>query len=413
MILALGLALLMGVTLGLFGGGGSILTVPVLTYVVGVAPRTAFAASLLIVAFTSTVALLTRRRSGQVEWRTGWGFGLAAMLGAYTGGHLSRYLPEALLLFGFGALMLLTAVAMLRGRPRAKGASGLLPKGLPRMNIALYGLGVGLVSGLVGAGGGFLIVPALVLFGRMPIQKAISTSLLVIAMQSTAGFLGHVGEVAIPWLPVAAMALLASFGSTIGGRLQAHVRPETLQRGFAWMVMSTALVMLAHQTAALGRGADWYDALFVTRWPWWLGGLAIAAVVLGLLFVENKQLGVSTGFGEVCRLPIEESARRSWRPRFLLGIVLGGALAAVLSGHFPNLAMGTLDTLAQAPASKLALLFGSGLAIGVGSRLAGGCTSGHSIVGVALGSRASLLATALFMFAGLLTTQALLRWTGL
>ncbi|HEX2732143.1 MAG TPA: TSUP family transporter [Polyangiaceae bacterium] len=413
MLLGLFLALLVGLALGLFGGGGSILAVPILTYVVGVPPKTALAASLLIVGITSAVALATRVKSGLIELRAGLGFSLAAMLGAYAGGHLSRFVPETGLLFGFDVVMSFTALAMLRGRSTSKRSSGLSARGLFKVNIALYGLGVGLVSGMVGAGGGFLIVPALVLIGRMPMQRAVATSLLVITLQSGAGFLGHYADVDVPWAIVLPMALCAALGSVLGSKLLGRVNPQSLQRGFAWFVLATAVVMIVHQAELLLATSAWYDAVFVIRWPWWLGGLAIALVVLGLLFTTNTQLGVSTGYGEVCRLGFDSSARRSWRPRFLLGIALGGLLASIAAGHAPSWAMGSLDTLVSTPASKLSLLFGSGLLMGTGARLAGGCTSGHGIVGMALGSRASILATSLFMLAGLLTTQALLHYGGL
>jgi uncharacterized protein len=149
-----------------------------------------------------------------------------------------------------------------------------------------------------------------------------------------------------------------------------------------------------------------YDALFVTRWPWWIGGAAIGSIVLLLLFTENQLLGVSGGCGELCVFHRDPTARRSWRLRFLFGIVVGGALSALVGGHTPTWSMGTFDAIFGASlAVKLGVLTLAGLLIGAGARLAGGCTSGHGIVGTALGSRASLIATSLFLAAGFATTH--------
>ncbi|MFZ5893328.1 MAG: TSUP family transporter [Myxococcota bacterium] len=410
MVAGLTLSLLIGLALGLFGGGGSILAVPILTYLMSVPVKAAIASSLLIVGATSAAALIAQWRSGNVVWRTGLTFGLAAMFGAYAGGHLARFVPEAVLLIAFGLLMFVSAVAMLRG-PRAWRAPQSQNE-MPRARMAGYGLAAGLVAGLLGAGGGFLIVPALVLLSGMPMRKAVGTSLLVIFLQSAAGFLGHVGHSAIPWHTVLPVVVLAILGSIAGGALSNRVRPDSLRRGFAWLSLLVAVFVIARPLQELDSNGTLYTAVFVTRWPWWVGGIAIAAVALGLLFVENRQLGVSTGCGEVCLLPVSAAARASWRPRFLLGIVLGGAVAAVLARRTPSWSMGGLDELVTGTAPKLALLFVAGILIGTGARLAGGCTSGHAIIGTALGARSSWLAAALFLIAAFATTRLLLLVSG-
>jgi uncharacterized membrane protein YedE/YeeE len=148
-----------------------------------------------------------------------------------------------------------------------------------------------------------------------------------------------------------------------------------------------------------------YRALFVERWPFWVGGLAIGAVVLLLLWVDNKLLGVSTGFSELCAIGRDRAARSSWRLRLLVGIVLGGAVAGFLSGRRPSLSLGSFDTvIGDHPLVKLPVLLGAGLLVGYGARTAGGCTSGHGIVGMALGARSSLIATSLFMVGGFVST---------
>ncbi|MCH9702999.1 MAG: sulfite exporter TauE/SafE family protein, partial [Actinomycetia bacterium] len=165
--LTIGLAVFVGISLGLLGGGGSILTVPLLAYVAGMDAKQAIATSLLVVGVTSAIGAISHARAGRVQWRTGLIFGGAGMAGAYGGGLLARFIPGTVLLTGFAVMMIATAVAMLRGRKNTEGAAS--PAGaerghhLPIPTIIAEGLVVGLATGLVGAGGGFLVVPALVL----------------------------------------------------------------------------------------------------------------------------------------------------------------------------------------------------------------------------------------------------------
>ncbi len=409
MALALVLSVFIGLSLGLFGGGGSLLSVPILTYAVGLEPKTAIAASLLVIAVTSGAALVPYLKSGLVCWRTGTVFGAAGMVGAYAGGRLARFVPDSVLLGAFAIMMLVTALAMLRGK-RLEQSEYAPPRGLARVSrILAHGLGVGAVTGMIGAGGGFMIVPALVLLGGMPMRRAVATSLLVIAMKSAAGFAGYLGHASVPWQVVLPITAVAAFSSMFGATLVKKVPQEMLRRGFAWLVVLVASFVVVRSLPASLRASSFYQLAFVERWPWWFGAAAIAFVVLGLLVADNKQLGVSTGCSELCHL---STARSSWRVRLLLGIVLGGALAALLAGRAPTLSMGSLDQIAHDTPLKLGLLFGAGLLIGTGSRLAGGCTSGHGIVGTALGARSSWLATVLFMVAGFATTHLVLLLSG-
>jgi len=412
MALALMLSVLVGLALGLLGGGGSILSVPILTYAGHLEPKLAITSSLLVIAVTSAAALAAQLKSGLVCFRTGLTFGAAGMVGAYLGGHLSRWLPDAFVLLGFGVLMLATGLAMLRARGPETTLAVSVTGAHRVLGIALRGVLVGLLTGVLGAGGGFLVVPALLLWGRMPMKRAVATSLLVIALQASAGFVGHLSHTAIPWAVVGPITLFAAVGGVLGSALTKVAPQALLRRGFAWVVLGLGAFMIGRQIpASITRGAL-YRAVFIDTWPWWTGGLAIAAVVLGLLLVDNRQLGVSTGCGEICRLPVSPEARASWRPRFLLGILLGGLLAALLSRSSPTFSMGTLDAVLPALPPRLALLFGAGLLLGGGARLAGGCTSGHAIVGTALGARSSWVATALFMLAGFFTTQLLFHARG-
>ena len=181
------LALLVGISLGLLGGGGSILTVPLLAYVAGMDAKQAIATSLLVVGTTSAVAAVSHARAGRVQWRTGLIFGVAGMAGAYAGGVLAHFIPGSVLLLGFAAMMIATAIAMLRGRKQdPAGQSPAASHDMPVVKVVVEGLVVGLVTGMVGAGGGFLVVPALALLGGLPMPVAVGTSLVVIAMKGLA-----------------------------------------------------------------------------------------------------------------------------------------------------------------------------------------------------------------------------------
>jgi uncharacterized membrane protein YfcA len=243
--LTIALAVLVGVSLGLLGGGGSILTVPLLAYVAGMDAKQAIATSLLVVGMTSAVGAITHARAGRVQWRTGLVFGAAGMAGAYAGGLLARFIPGSLLLIGFALIMIATAVAMLRGRKTVNG--GEVSASLPMFKIVLEGLVVGLVTGLVGAGGGFLVVPALALLGGLPMPIAVGTSLVVIAMKSFAGFAGYLSSVHIDWRLAGAVTAAALVGGLIGARLTAVVNPDSLRKAFGWFVLAMSSVILAQE----------------------------------------------------------------------------------------------------------------------------------------------------------------------
>ena len=243
--LAIGLAVFVGIALGLLGGGGSILTVPLLAYVAGMDAKQAIATSLLVVGVTSAVGAVSHARGGRVQWRTGLIFGGAGMAGAYAGGLLARFIPGTVLLIGFAVMMVATAVAMLRGRTVVETGGG--DRNLPMPKIIAEGLVVGLVTGLVGAGGGFLVVPALALLGGLPMPVAVGTSLVVIAMKSFAGLAGYLSSVQIDWTVALAVTSAAVAGALIGARLTAMVDPEALRKGFGWFVLAMSSVILAQE----------------------------------------------------------------------------------------------------------------------------------------------------------------------
>lgn len=240
--LALLLSLAIGVTVGLLGGGGSILTLPLLVYLLGLEPRTAIASSLLVVGATSLVGALAHARAGNVQGRAGATFGAAAMAGAFVGGRLASFVPGAVLLLLFALVMLVTALAMMRPRVEPAG-----DRPLAVARVLAIGAGVGVVAGLVGAGGGFLVVPALALFGGLAMRQAVGTSLMVIALQSFAGLLGHLRHVRLDLRLVGLLTVAAVLGSLLGARLTKRVPAAALRSGFAWLVLGMALFMLGKQ----------------------------------------------------------------------------------------------------------------------------------------------------------------------
>ena len=258
--IAVALAVLVGVALGLLGGGGSILAVPLLVYVAGLEPKEAIATSLLVVAVTSAVGVLPHARAGRVRWRTGLIFGASGMAGAYAGGRLGEYVPASVLLAGFAVMMLATAAAMIRGRPRAAPGPG---REIPLVHVVVEGVVVGAVTGLVGAGGGFLVVPALALLGGLPMPTAVGTSLVVIAMKSFAGLAGYLATVEIDWGLALVFTAAAVAGSLAGARLSGAVPQELLRKGFGWFVVVMGVLVLAQQVPL----------------TWVLAGLAAAAAI--------------------------------------------------------------------------------------------------------------------------------------
>ena len=244
-IVALLLAVLVGISLGLLGGGGSILTVPILTYVLGMDPQEAIAASLFIVGTTSAVSVVSHGRAGRVRWRMGLVFGAAGMVGAFTGGFVGGFIPGAVLMLLFAVMMVATATAMIRGGKQP--AESEAPKTRPLVRIIIDGFAVGIATGLVGAGGGFLVVPALTLLGGLPVAVAIGTSLLVIAMKSYAGLAGYLFTVQIQWPIVLAFTAIAIAGSFVGTMLAGRIPEKALRKGFGIFVLVMGVVVLSQE----------------------------------------------------------------------------------------------------------------------------------------------------------------------
>lgn len=255
------LGLLIGVALGLLGGGGSILTVPVFVYVLGFGAKEAIAMSLAVVGATSLVGVAGHWRAGNVNLRVALIFGVVAMVGTYLGARLSVLVSEAAQMALFAAVMLLAAFFMFRNRRLAaasgRGVRSASDSRMPLALIAVEGIAVGVLTGLVGVGGGFLIVPALVLLGGLPMKEAVGTSLLIIAMKSATGFLGYLGQVEVAWAFMALFTAVAVTGILAGTRLARHVPQSTLEQAFAaFLVIAGASILYQNRSVFLPGGAE-------------------------------------------------------------------------------------------------------------------------------------------------------------
>jgi hypothetical protein len=259
-ILGFVLAVVMGFTLGLLGGGGSILTVPILVYVLAIDPVLATAYSLFVVGATSVVGAARKSAEKLVDWKTGLVFAVPSLIAVF----LTRYLlvpaiPEHLFNIGdfeftknigimvfFGVVMLLASYSMIKGRKGGE-ESERKPFNLPL--ILLEGALVGVVTGLVGAGGGFLIVPALVLLVGLPIKIAVGTSLIIIAIKSLIGFLGDLGSgQEIDWVFLSLFTAFSAVGMFIGIYATRFVSAGSLKKGFGYFVLVMGIFIILKET---------------------------------------------------------------------------------------------------------------------------------------------------------------------
>ena len=243
-----------GLTLGLLGGGGSILTVPVLVYLFGLEPILATSYSLFIVGTTSLVGVVTKIRKQEVGFRTALVFGLPSILMVFlTRRYILHSIPDSLFHIGpleitkarflmllFAALMAFAALRMIREK-KAAGEEEETPEKVNYPMLMVEGAIVGLLAGLVGAGGGFLIIPALVLFSGMTMKKAVGTSLLIIATNSLIGVLGDLSRHNIDWPFLLAVTGIAIVGILIGNRFSHRVSAKDLKKAFGWLILAMSL----------------------------------------------------------------------------------------------------------------------------------------------------------------------------
>jgi uncharacterized membrane protein YfcA len=230
-----------GFSLGLLGGGGSLLTVPALVYLVGQTPQAAVTTSLAIVGANSLIGASFHRAQGTLNWKVALSFGGAGMLLSYLAAGLSSMLPEAVLLVAFAFIMLVVGGLMITRR-NGNSKDAYAPRPLPV--VIASGAGVGLMTGILGIGGGFLIVPALVMLVGLPMQMAVGTSLSIIAMNSFAGFLGHAGDGSFNASLTAIFIATGLIGTFAGARLSRRLHTQKLQILFAWFVIVLAFFLL-------------------------------------------------------------------------------------------------------------------------------------------------------------------------
>ena len=242
-----------GLLLGVFGSGGSIVTTPALLYLLDIAPKSAIAMSMGIVAVTATITALQHWRRGNVNVRVTVVFGLFGIMGTYVGARVGVFTPVMIQLTLFALVMYAAAWKMLRPAhaPRSVGAAAVLPAAACSSrrcltHVAAHGIVVGALTGLVGVGGGFLVVPALVLLSGLSMRQAVGTSLAIVAVKSYAGFAGYMGAVPIDYGVMGAFTLIAVAGSVVGTRIAHRVSGEALKRGFAVCLMLVATYILVN-----------------------------------------------------------------------------------------------------------------------------------------------------------------------
>jgi len=246
-VLGLILSAGIGLSLGLIGGGGSIITVPVLVYVFGVDVRESVGMSLAVVGATSLVGAGLHHRRGAVDAKTGVTFGAAGIAGALLGSPLTHMVAPAALLLIFALLMLVIATLMLTRKQADEGESR---HRRSTVKALVAGFVVGVLTGFLGVGGGFLVVPALVLFGGLTMKESIGTSLLVIAINCAAGLAGHLRYGVFDLKLALLVTILAVAGTLAGTALSHRVAADKLKKGFALFVIVVALFLVAKNYSA-------------------------------------------------------------------------------------------------------------------------------------------------------------------
>lgn len=252
MVLAWIGALFIGITLGLLGSGGSILTVPVLSYVVGQETKVAIAGSLMIVGVISLFSMIPYARQKLVEWRTVVLFGVPGMAGAVFGAWSANFVSDAVQMLVFTALLLIAAYFMYKPMKLQDDDH----EARAFYKIAIDGFVVGAVTGLVGVGGGFLIIPALVLLGGLSMRMAVGTSLVIITAKSFAGFAGYLPvleklNLQLDWNIIAIFSAIGIFGGWLGHKISSKVNQEQLKKGFAIFMVLMGLFILYKNLPAL------------------------------------------------------------------------------------------------------------------------------------------------------------------
>lgn len=238
-MVTLGLGFIIGFLLSLLGGGGSIVTVPVLVYIIGQSPQAAVATSLAIVGTNSSIGAFFHR--SQLSWRVALIFGGSGIAMAYLAAGLSEQVSPRLLMVLFALLMIVVAAMMMYFRPCPQNGSQTMQ---PWWIILLSGAGVGLLTGFLGVGGGFLIVPALVMLVGLPMKQAVGTSLVIIAINSLSGFLGHLNKEALDIQLILLFAVAGFVGAFSGAQLAKQLPASQLRQAFVVFILVLAVVLL-------------------------------------------------------------------------------------------------------------------------------------------------------------------------
>ena len=263
--LAIG-ALIIGITLGLLGSGGSIMTVPILHYLMGHEDKSAIAESLAIVGGISLIGVIPFIRKRLVDWRSVVFFGIPGMAGTFLGAWLAKYIPGTYQLILFAVVMMLAAWMMLRKEKKksADDTSGgvievtsaakqtAAKRHHANWKIGIEGLIVGVITGLVGVGGGFLIIPALVVLGRLPMRLAIGTSLVIIALKSFTGFAKYLevlnsASLQVDWTTIIAFIVIGVIGTLIGGAIGGRINQTALKRAFGVFLILMSIFVFAKE----------------------------------------------------------------------------------------------------------------------------------------------------------------------
>jgi uncharacterized membrane protein YfcA len=270
MLAAAALGVLIGVVLGGLGGGGGVLTVPALVYLLGQPAQDATTSSVVVVGISAVAGVLARARSGSVDWRTAVVFGIAGVPAALLGTLLNRHVAEPVLLLSFAATTLVAAALMLVGPPRSdpgedEPADSPDPRDGPRSALAARsrqrirravpvvacGLTVGFLTGFLGVGGGFLVVPALVIALRMPMALAIGTSLAIITINALASFVSRVAAADLDWAVLVPFTLAAVLGTFLGKRVADRLSGSTLRRAFAVLLILVGVAVAVESVVSL------------------------------------------------------------------------------------------------------------------------------------------------------------------
>ena len=247
-------SLFIGLALGLIGGGGSILTIPILVYLFSITPTIAISYSLFIVGFTSLLGAYNSYRKGLVNFKTVLLFGSSSITTVFIARKfIIPIIPDVFFKLGsfevthslfvmvvFAILMLVASIPMIRNRKMVEKVQA---KENP-FKLVMYGVLIGLVTGFLGSGGGFLLIPALVMLMKLPIKEAIGTSLLIIALNSLIGFLGDFGRHPIDWKFIVVVTAIAIAGIFIGGYFNQKVNGDKLKKGFGWFVLGMGIYII-------------------------------------------------------------------------------------------------------------------------------------------------------------------------